>query len=111
MNKFKTTFNGKTLCVFVVIDSDIVVHLANIDTITNRMYTTIDGYNLVATNLFKQNHSLLMFDEEPIDNSSYEDDFTFEKSKQPFRKFNACVGFHKYEIPSIIKMCSREFEF
>lgn len=46
MNKLKTKFNGRILCVYAVIEKDIMVHLANIDTMTNRMYTTKDGFEL-----------------------------------------------------------------
>lgn len=96
-NKFKVAFNGRTLCVFAVINSSdlgsIVTHIANIDTMSRRIYTTADGYNLLATDEFKSTHEVLKFEDAGL------------------RKFNVCTNFYISELSSIIKMCSREFVF
>lgn len=114
MNRFKTTFNGKTLCVFACVDSDIIVHIANIDTMVKRLYTTTAGYDLLATNSFKTNHRLMAFDEVIIEDTEYNeaDDFKSHKSKNSeIHKFDACVDFSNWELQGIINMCSREFSF
>ena len=92
MSKFKTTFNGKTLCVFANIDKNIQVHLANIDTITNRIYTTPDGYELISTNEFKQDHPFTFFE---------------DTNKSEYWKFSGIVMFRKDEITQVISMCNR----
>lgn len=92
MSNLKTKFNGKTLCVFANIDKDIQVHLANIDTMANRIYTTPDGYDLISTNEFKKDHPLTFFD---------------ENSKTEYRKFSGIVVFRQNEIQQVIRMCSR----
>ena len=107
MNSLKTTFNGRTLCLFVKVDTDILVHLGNIDTATNRIYTTLGGYDLIATNAFKSNHKLLSFDEELIKSEYNELDDFFNNRPHKFRKFNVCVDFSKIELPNIISMCNR----
>lgn len=93
MTKFKTTFNRNTFCVFAVVDTDIQIHLANIDTKVNRIYTTADGYSLLATNEFKSNHKLQYFEED---------------SKTEYRKFNAIIDFKASELKNLISMCTRE---
>ena len=92
MNRFKTTFNGRTLCVFANIEKDIQVHLANIDTMTNRIYTTPEGYELIGTNAFKKDHPITFFE---------------ETGKTEYRKFSGIVVFKKDEIQQVISMCNR----
>ena len=92
MSKLKTTFNGRILCVFANIDKDIQVHLANIDTMTNRIYTTPDGFDLISTNEFKKDHSIEFFE---------------ESSKSEYRKFSGIVVFKKDEVQQVISMCNR----
>lgn len=95
MNRLKTT-NGSTMCIFAIIDNDVHVHLGNIDTKTNRIYTTHEGYNLISTNAFKSNHKLEWFEED-------------KKSK--YRKFCCSISFLQNELTSVIQMCNRELMF
>lgn len=104
-NQLKTTFNGDTLCVFAKIDTDILIHLGNIDVRANRLYTTQDGYGLIATNSFRVTHELLQFDE--MTEQDKMTDSEWYKSSTPFRKFDACVDFSDNEIPDVIAMCNR----
>lgn len=100
-NQFKVKFNGKTLCVFATINDEelgnIIVHIANIDTMANRIYTTFDGYYMLATPDFQASHTILKFDEEANTNDII--------------KFNVCVDYTAEELTHIIKMCSRYFSF
>lgn len=101
-NQFKVKFNGKTLCVFATINDkelgNIIVHIANIDTMANRIYTTFDGYHMLATPDFQASHTMLKFDEE-------------EANTNDIIKFNVCVDYTAEELTRIIKMCSRYFSF
>lgn len=107
MNKLSTKFNGKTICVFANIEK-INVHLANIDTMTNRIYTTYQGYELLASNGFKRNHNILSMEDEISEDS---DNAFCRKPETNFRKFNACVIFQHSELSSVISMCNRAVEF
>lgn len=109
MSKFKVSFNGSTLCVFSVIEESCYTHLANIDTLTNRIYTTIGGYELLGDNLFKKNHKPAFFDKQDNSNLYSESEDSY-KSEQ-FRKFNVAVQFDPKELEAVIKMCSRAFNF
>lgn len=93
MIKLRTTFNGKTICVFANIEKDIQVHLANIDTSVNRIYTTKDGFDLISTNAFKEDHPIEFFGDDKI---------------ADYRKFNAIVVFYPSEIRTLINMCNRQ---
>lgn len=110
MNKLKTTYNGATLCVFAVIEKSIMVHLANIDTMASRIYTTDLGYDLIATNVFKTNHPVKYFMPENF-TAGYDETEEFLATKTPFRKFDVCVDFLHDEVPAIIRMCNRNLEF
>lgn len=104
-NKLQVKFNGATLCVFANIDKSIMVHLANIDTKSNRIYTTFDGYDLIATQPFKANHKMQFFDKQE-EKQEYDDSQNFGKSL--YRKFDVAVDFTAQELSKIIAMCSRE---
>ena len=86
--------NNVTICVFGVID-DVQVHIANISTVTNQIYTTLSGYSLLATDTFKECHKALSFDED------------IPTEKQEYRKFDTSVKFNKCELDQVIRMCSR----
>lgn len=109
MNKLKTTFNGNKLCIFAVVDKDIVVHLGTIDTTTNRIYTTELAYNLMLTKSFKSTHPCKMFNTDEVDE---EFKLSCSDGKKPaYIKFDACVNFAPRELVSIIKMCNSELIF
>lgn len=96
--KIKTKVaSSNVVCVFGDFEG-VQVHLANIDFRNNRMYTNRDGFDIIATNQFLENHSLAYFEEE---------DANGNKINLPFSKFNACVDFKTEEISSILKMCNR----
>lgn len=100
--------NTSTHCIFWV-ENDIWVHIGNIDTLVNRIYTTRDGWNLIATNELKTNHRLLMFEEDIVDDEEYNDRDAWSnyKSHRSFSKFNACVDYRPSELYQIINNISR----
>jgi hypothetical protein len=98
MMNLKCLRNNVTICVFGIVD-DVNVHIANISTVTNKIYTTLSGYELLATESFKKLHEALPFDDDkPTEQTDY-------------RKFDISVHFDKSELNRVIGMCSRKLEF
>lgn len=97
-NCLKCNHNLNIVTVFSSIEG-ITTHLANIDTRTNRIYTTKEGYELIADDAFKVNHSIAWFDME------------VESNQAPYRKFPVSVSFDKWELTDVFAMCSRELVF
>ena len=92
-NRLKCNHNLNIVTVFSVIEGD-MTHLANIDKLTNRIYTTISGYDLIATEHFRQSHEPLVIDEDEEDPA--------------YRKFGVSIEFHPDELMNVVSMCSRE---
>ena len=95
-NRLKCNHNLNTVTVFSVIEGT-MTHLANIDKRTNRIYSTLSGYRLIATEEFYENHQPMMFDDDD------------ESEEGPaYRKFDVAVAFDPTELHRVIDMCSRE---
>ncbi len=97
-NCLKCNHNLNIVTVFSSIEG-ITTHLANIDTRTNRIYTTKEGYELIADSCFKSTHNLEWFDME------------VESNQAPYRKFPVSISFDKWELTDVFAMCSRELVF
>ena len=97
-NCLKCNHNLNTITVFSSIEG-ITTHLANIDTRTNRIYTTKEGYELIGTDSFKVNHKVEWFD------------MDVDSNQAPYRKFPVSVSFGKHELLDVVAMCSRELVF
>ncbi len=95
-NRLKCNHNLNTITVFSVIEGN-MTHLASIDKRTNRIYSTLSGYRLIATDDFYDSHLPMMFDEE----DEHEDG-------PAYRKFDVAVQFSAHELNRVISMCSRE---
>jgi len=103
----KTKFaSNNVVCVFGDY-AGISVHLGNIDLRTNRLYTTVDGYDILASNCFKQNHKLRFFNEESIEDGDCFNYYNYH-AKSEYNKFTACVDLQKDEISDVIKMCNHK---
>ena len=111
MNKFKCNHNLNTITVFAIIDGASYCHLANVDTRTNRIYTTQAGYDLLATNSFKSNHKVSYYDDIDTFTASKVYNAQEEFKTSLYRKFDVAVSFNHSELPDIVRMCSREFTF
>ena len=99
----KCTYNSNVICVFSVIE-DITTHLGNIDLRNNCLYTTRLGYDLIADNCFKSNHTLQFLDFGDLNREWSVDDLVS-------KKFDAVIMFTQPELNSVIKMCSRTLTF
>lgn len=97
-NCFKCNHNLNTVTVFSYIEG-VTTHLANIDKRTNRIYTTKEGYELLATPLFKSTHKIEWFD------------MDVDSEKAPLRKFPVSIQFDKDDLFNVIAMCSRPLMF
>lgn len=97
-NTLKCNHNLNIVTVFSYIEG-ITTHLANIDKRTNRIYTTRDAYELLATPIFKETHKVEWFD------------MDVDSEKAPYRKFQVSVKFDKDELHKVLAMCSRELVF
>lgn len=98
--------SNNIICVFGKWE-DINVHMANIDTRTNRIYTTGEGAKMIFSNSFIENHPIQYFEDSDVTELDTwgGKQYNISKTNQSYNKFNACIEFKKDEIQNVLNLC------